>query len=93
MTETMRKLYSDQEAVQFLLDAARALEYLHLKEPAIIHRDIKCENILLTRGMDNDGRPGRWQAKISDLGLHRVGAADCQHQLKHRTYTYQQVMQ
>ncbi|KAJ3191177.1 Serine/threonine-protein kinase wnk1 [Irineochytrium annulatum] len=37
------------------------LHYLHTREPPIIHRDIKCENIFIN---GNNG-----QAKIGDLGL------------------------
>lgn len=37
------------------------LEYLHTREPPIIHRDLKCENIFIN---GNNG-----QAKIGDLGL------------------------
>jgi serine/threonine protein kinase len=62
----MKKCYSDITATQWALDVARALEYLHLLHPAIIHRDIKCANILLGQGK---GRP---TAKISDFGLHVV---------------------
>lgn len=37
------------------------LHYLHSREPPIIHRDLKCENIFIN---GNNG-----QAKIGDLGL------------------------
>lgn len=40
------------------------LNYLHTRNPPIIHRDIKCENIFIN---GNNG-----QAKIGDLGLARV---------------------
>ena len=36
-----RRSYSDVEALQWLLDVARALHFLHSCQPAIIHRDIK----------------------------------------------------
>ncbi|ORX89588.1 kinase-like protein [Basidiobolus meristosporus CBS 931.73] len=39
----------------------RGLNYLHTKDPPIIHRDLKCDNIFIN---GNNG-----QAKIGDLGL------------------------
>ena len=33
-----------------MLETARGLEYLHTRTPAIIHRDIKSTNVLVTKG-------------------------------------------
>ena len=45
------------------LDVARALNYLHQKEPSpIIHRDISSANVLLWRHAD------QWRGKVSDYG-------------------------
>ena len=45
------------------LDVARALNYLHQKEPSpIIHRDISSANVLLWRQGD------QWRGKVSDYG-------------------------
>lgn len=41
-------LFLSGEAVQWLLDVACALAYLHNSEPLVIHRDLKPENIMLT---------------------------------------------
>lgn len=46
-----------------MLDIARGLEYLHLRNPAVIHRDCKSTNILITR---------HGIAKVGDFGLARV---------------------
>ena len=48
---------------RILLDIARGLEYLHTRKPAIIHRDVKSTNVLITRNRT---------AKINDFGLARV---------------------
>jgi serine/threonine protein kinase len=69
MTSPQSKVYTDLTAAQWALDIALGLEYLHLLNPAIIHRDIKCANILIGQGSQ-----GRSLAKISDFGLHVVSA-------------------
>ncbi len=56
---------SVEKAVNYILQAARGLEYAHKK--GVIHRDIKPANLLL----DNDG-----VVKILDMGLARLSADD-----------------
>lgn len=46
-----------------LHDVAKGLDYLHNRHPPVIHRDLTCNNILLTSDM---------AAKISDLGVARI---------------------
>ena len=46
-----------------LHDVALGLQYLHMKHPPIIHRDLSANNILLSVNM---------KAKISDLGMARM---------------------
>ena len=49
------------------LDVARALNYLHQKEPSpIIHRDISSANVLLWRHGDH------WRGKVSDYGTANI---------------------
>mmetsp|Transcript_33160 Transcript_33160/g.80568 ORF Transcript_33160/g.80568 Transcript_33160/m.80568 type:complete len:411 (-) Transcript_33160:64-1296(-) len=54
------------DAVRIALSVAQALAYLHGQEPAILHRDVKPENILL----DSAGK-----ARLADFGLARVAAS------------------
>ncbi|EPQ30374.1 uncharacterized protein PFL1_06944 [Pseudozyma flocculosa PF-1] len=54
---------SDDEVFRILLETARGLEYLHTRTPAIIHRDCKSTNVLITRNRT---------AKINDFGLAKV---------------------
>lgn len=54
---------SDVQMFRIMLMTAQGLDYLHTRKPAIIHRDIKSSNVLIT----SDGI-----AKINDFGLARV---------------------
>ena len=54
---------SSREVSIISLDVARALNYLHQKQPSpIIHRDISSANVLLWRQGD------QWRGKVSDYG-------------------------
>lgn len=48
--------------LKIVYDIALGMEYLHSRPTPIIHRDLKCQNILLTKDME---------AKISDFGLSK----------------------
>ncbi|WCJ43199.1 Protein kinase superfamily protein [Euphorbia peplus] len=52
--------------LQIALDCARALEFLHeFTVPSVIHRDLKCTNILLDQ---------HFHAKVSDFGSAKMGS-------------------
>jgi formylglycine-generating enzyme required for sulfatase activity/serine/threonine protein kinase len=54
---------SEPEAAKILLGAARGLARAHRHERAIVHRDVKPENILISR---------RGEVKIADLGIAKA---------------------
>ena len=49
-----------RRAVSLACDVARAMIYLHSKQPPVIHRDLKPRNLLLDRA---------WKLKVCDFGL------------------------
>jgi eukaryotic-like serine/threonine-protein kinase len=55
------KIFSEKEALEIILQLARALEHAHAQ--GLIHRDIKPKNIMITK----DGT-----VKLADLGLART---------------------
>lgn len=53
--------------LQWALDTAQGMAYLHSLNPPMIHRDLKTTNLLVDRGMN---------VKICDFGLSRFQAED-----------------
>jgi serine/threonine protein kinase len=68
MIQPGRTCYNTAQALGWALDVAHALEYLHMRSPAVLHRDVKSANIMMT---DDEGS---MVAKLSDFGLHVVSA-------------------
>ncbi|EFN55391.1 hypothetical protein CHLNCDRAFT_12761, partial [Chlorella variabilis] len=44
-------------------DAAKGMVYLHTRQPAVYHRDLKSANLLVT---------SQWQVKVADFNLSRA---------------------
>ena len=67
--------YMEKSLVEFkikcliLHDVVSGLDYLHSRKPAVIHRDLSPNNILISHHL-------RLVAKISDLGVAKVVKAD-----------------
>ncbi|OGS08348.1 MAG: hypothetical protein A2270_08090 [Elusimicrobia bacterium RIFOXYA12_FULL_51_18] len=59
------RLYSPYAACCAIVDAIFGLEYLHVKTPPILHRDIKPGNLLISSG---------GTTKLSDFGLATISA-------------------
>jgi len=66
---SVRSVLSNTKDVDFkkilsmAMDVASGMCYLHAQSPAVVHRDLKSENLLLTED---------WVTKIADFGLARV---------------------
>eukprot|EP00117_Sycon_ciliatum_P029548 scpid19858/ scgid6199/ Probable serine/threonine-protein kinase drkD; Receptor-like kinase D len=54
---------SHTDRLRFMLDAAKGMEYLHGLHPPVVHRDLKCSNLLVTE---------RWVVKVADFGTARL---------------------
>jgi len=57
--------------LRLAIDVADGMTYLHSREPAIIHRDLKSKNIFCHTSYDDD--EGNYIAKIGDWGSARAG--------------------
>ncbi|KAK9277617.1 hypothetical protein L1049_007163 [Liquidambar formosana] len=49
--------------LRMALDAARGMNYLHHRNPPIVHRDLKSSNLLVDKN---------WTVKVGDFGLSRL---------------------
>lgn len=49
--------YTDREALQWCMEIALALQYLHAQSPPVVHRDIKTDNVLLAVALPGAGVP------------------------------------
>ena len=68
LTEFVKRSHIDLKVKSSILhDVAYGLSYLHRSDPAIVHRDLSPNNVLLTCEM---------VAKLSDLGVAKVVKAD-----------------
>ncbi|KAF5827937.1 kinase-like domain-containing protein [Dunaliella salina] len=76
MLSPNRTVYTDQQALQWSLQVAEALAYLHSAVPMVIHRDLKLENVLLTSEAQT---PGGKVAKLADFGLVALACKESAH--------------
>merc|ERR1712100_554497 len=61
-----------ERVMQFALDIAWGMRYLHSFVPPICHRDLKSPNVLLTQ----DKALNRLTAKVADFGLSRAATGE-----------------
>jgi hypothetical protein len=59
--------FDESELLQYALDVAMGMEYLHAWEPPILHRDLKSPNIMVGKTDNN-----KEILKITDFGLARM---------------------
>ena len=64
-----RRVYVLADAVRWCTDVLQALVLLHTAETPMVHRDLKLENVLLTK------RDGVLRAALTDFGLTGVRVA------------------
>jgi WNK lysine deficient protein kinase len=60
---------------RWLRDILKGLDYLHTRQPPVIHRDLKCDNIFI------NGQKG--DLRIGDLGLSRRKDAEEKGKIKY----------
>jgi len=63
----------------WIMDMMRALEFLHNRDPIIIHRDMKPGNLLLTKDLTT--------LKLADFGMGKIIAKEMMETVNHTGYT------
>jgi len=58
-----------KQRYRMALDIARGMNFLHIQEPPILHRDLKSLNLLLTEEVKSE--TDHVQVKVTDFGLSR----------------------
>mmetsp|Transcript_34342 Transcript_34342/g.61281 ORF Transcript_34342/g.61281 Transcript_34342/m.61281 type:complete len:471 (-) Transcript_34342:3072-4484(-) len=66
------KVYTPMAALEWLIQVAEGLVYLHSLNPLVIHRDLKLDNILLSSTLQDEGDENHaLRAKLADFGLSK----------------------
>jgi serine/threonine protein kinase len=62
---TSQAVYQAGDAVDIMLQVARALEYLHTRTPMVLHRDIKPDNVLLAAPLPTAAAAARRRRRLA----------------------------
>eukprot|EP01130_Rhizamoeba_saxonica_P010207 TRINITY_DN4180_c0_g1_i1.p1 TRINITY_DN4180_c0_g1~~TRINITY_DN4180_c0_g1_i1.p1 ORF type:complete len:556 (+),score=63.13 TRINITY_DN4180_c0_g1_i1:22-1689(+) len=71
------------QKIDMLIDSSRGMLYLHQFDPAIIHRDIKTQNLLVDE---------HWRVKVCDFGLSRIKISETMSRLGTIHYSAPEVL-
>lgn len=59
-----------QQRLKILIETAKAVHYLHIQFPPIIHRDIKSHNVLLSQNISSSD--SQFAVKLADFGISKI---------------------
>lgn len=72
METPYRRLYSEEDALRWCLQAGRGLRCLHESAPPIVHRDVRPGNLLLATASGKSGQAADTDCMVTGQGLHAL---------------------
>ena len=73
LNSRLNKSSTNDKDMKWILQISEALSYLHSLTPAIVHRDLKADNVLITNAYNEDLKLGDFGLAREYVGLKNIG--------------------